>query len=499
MSFLLKNKKIFCFFLMIFVLFTPVIGYAGNCGDETKARETFFNSPNGDGVNVDGVKLPAYYLLSANKFEGVTDDFYNDAKDHLAHAETCFYYLMTQSEENLDKKTNVIPIYADAGKISLSSYKNECDPLAFVAYFNAKILTNKNLTKKEKQAYITEYASSAALSQSGNSVAFLNCLLKSIDTNTDLSTEEKEEGKEIIENSANEAQEKTDEINLTSAKAVKKKLNEYLNSNNWAQRKAAKTLISQFESKAANTVGTVLINAKKIDMLSDNGFAKQIYDLISLVGFALISFYFILGLVDKASSSQFSIEQLFRLLITAVAAKMLISSGWDIMSSFFDVGMNITEGLLEANKGLSNNIPDSVYLSMADDVKSIGNGMWACLGVIITAWPGSVLAKICSIVAQLVVWSVLIEIVVKTVLAPIAFAEVAMSGIHGSGANYLKKILVADLQFAAIVLALIISNLVATGISNADIAGDGTQVFIVNILTIFMVVKASGYVNDLVR
>lgn len=296
------------------------------------------------------------------------------------------------------------------------------------------------------------------------------------------------------------------EKNKWSAKDVKNMIALLKRDGDYAQKKAIKQLESSYENKTTMMISEIFNDVEGLNLLGNNsGEAgsnfSAVYKLFAIIGYALIALYFVIALIEKASTAQMTIEQFLHILLKVVIAKAVIENGWTFISKFYSAGLGIAQGIETVAFGSTDVITDSSYLAMADTVREIAeNGYFANIFTSFDYSGWTVLALACSFIASVVVWGLIIEIAVKSILAPLAFAEIVTSGIHGSGMRYLKRLFILDLQFAAILLTTYVC-----GIINVQISLSSTYTtalysqIIIQLVTVFSIVKASSYVNDILK
>ena len=280
----------------------------------------------------------------------------------------------------------------------------------------------------------------------------------------------------------------------------KERLNKLMMDGDTGQKLCANAIYNcYFKNNVTDLVSSVFSSISDMNVFKSSSALKTIYNAIAIFGYALVSLYFILELIEKASTSQVTLEQFGSCCIKAVLAKVVIDKGWDIMTYLFSAAMKMANSI-STGAFLSDNMDASLYAALADEIKAVEDGnFFGNVFKSLTYWGNGVIPFVCGFLAIIIMWSTLIEIVVKSLFAPIAFAEIANTGINGPGMRYLKKLLVTYLQFASILLSLwmcqyIRAQFLAVSTMNILMASLAFQ-----LITVSMMMKSASFVQDAVR
>lgn len=183
-----------------------------------------------------------------------------------------------------------------------------------------------------------------------------------------------------------------------------------------------------------------------------------IYNSVMSIGVMLLFVYFVLALVDKMSSDNFTWEQLWRQFALLLAGKYVMENGFQILELLFNIGM-ATAARISA-------LGDPSFSETAIDAAAIIEGFTesfsSFLAVIakpimmiylLVPW---LLAWIMGLCVNIICYSRVIEIYARATLAPIALSDLFHSGLNGAGWRYLKSFLATALQGALILVIGII-------------------------------------------
>lgn len=200
--------------------------------------------------------------------------------------------------------------------------------------------------------------------------------------------------------------------------------------------------------------------------------------IIIPVATMLMLIYFIIGLVDKMTSENFTWEQLFRQMCMLLVSYFLIDHALDLMALFYSVGLtfvNEIDAFMDAN-GFGNK-SDTTYVDDAKKLldeyqeKLFGDGaignFFAGFVVMIFMFIPFIAAWGVKIAVIIICYTRLIELFLRTIFAPVALADFFHQGFQGAGWRYLKNYLAVSLQGAVILcIAMLFSALISVTAPN---------------------------------
>lgn len=191
---------------------------------------------------------------------------------------------------------------------------------------------------------------------------------------------------------------------------------------------------------------------------------RTIYNTLMPIGVMLMFIYFMLALVDKLSSENFTWEHLWRQLAMLLAAKYLMEHGFELLELLSGIGISIMGKISGINgAGVSATAIDAEAMisQFRDSIGVLGYIEWigniVMFIYLLIPW---VISWIIGLCVNIICYSRVIEIYVRAAFAPIALSDFFHSGLQGGGWKYLKNFLAASLQGAIIlVIAIIYSGL----------------------------------------
>lgn len=217
-----------------------------------------------------------------------------------------------------------------------------------------------------------------------------------------------------------------------------------------------------------------IIQTLSINLFSDAGqfsnalsIVKRIHtDVVMPVALMLVFLYFMMAVVDKASSENFTWEQLWRQMIMLLVAKFLIDHGFEILELLFEIGMALAAEVSVVSDRWINN-PQNTFdaaamiesfqagLGLDDWPKFIKNILTTVImfGYLIFPW---LLSWIMRLAVSVICYTRVIEIYVRATFAPVALADFFYQGLQGGGWRYLKNFLAVCFQGALLLLIAVI-------------------------------------------
>ena len=174
----------------------------------------------------------------------------------------------------------------------------------------------------------------------------------------------------------------------------------------------------------------------------------SIYDsAIKPIGVALITLYFWMELIEKATSERFNIETVIRLLVKMIIAFVLIQYGLDIFATVVRFGNAVIDDLWAITSDPSDSL--SITADINAYVDELG---WidVLVQTVMYLLPYAA-SYIVSIIIIIQCWSRNINLLVRIVMAPIALADMYNDGPRAQGFMYIRKTIAVALQGAIMV------------------------------------------------
>lgn len=194
------------------------------------------------------------------------------------------------------------------------------------------------------------------------------------------------------------------------------------------------------------------------------------------VALMLLCIYFLVALMDKFSSENFTWEQMIRQMCMFLLGFFLIDRGFELLNLLFELGVefvNTVNGWI--NGGASGKIDGSLSDQI---IKQFNDQKFAKIGFIDDIFKFCylffpyILSWILGMCVKIICYTRLIEIYIRAAFAPIAFSDFFHNGFQGSGWRFLKAFLAVCLQGAVILCIGAVFSALMPVIFNLD--GDTT-------------------------
>ena len=216
------------------------------------------------------------------------------------------------------------------------------------------------------------------------------------------------------------------------------------------------------------------------NLLSSGGPMGPAYDavvttynkVIAPFAVMLVFIYFMIAVVEKLSSEDFSWEQLWKQMAMLLVSKILIEHGLEILQMLFGLGASLVDGFVYAAPEVEPDRKRLLLLCLAFKEGLGLTGILSALGdllLFIIIWVPWLLSWLMRLCVYIVCYSRMIELYVRVAFAPIALSDFFHSGIHSNGWRYLKDFFALCLQgFLILVIAVVYAKLFSGLISGME-------------------------------
>ncbi len=182
---------------------------------------------------------------------------------------------------------------------------------------------------------------------------------------------------------------------------------------------------------------------------------------LQAIGFGLLVLFFVVGLIKTCGnfSEVKRPEQIFKLFVRFILAKMLITYGLDLMLAIFKIIQGVVSTII-MSAGFGNPAQTVLPESIINAVESCGFfesiPLWAVTLI------GGLLVTVLSFVMILTVYGRFFKLYMYTAIAPIPLSTFAGEPTSHIGFNFFKSYIGVCLEGAIIVLGCIIFSLFAS-------------------------------------
>ena len=169
---------------------------------------------------------------------------------------------------------------------------------------------------------------------------------------------------------------------------------------------------------------------------------------IKTLAICITMLLYFMDMFGKVTEKNFSIEQFFKATLRCVTTYIFISNSIEIVGYLMDAGSSLSSSI--ASYGGYNFFTTNHKVMFINSFNSFS--IAEILSYIMNCLIPWLLSMIGSVVIQIVLISRVLEIVVLTVFAPLAIADIYREGTSSSGVQYMKRMLALGLQVAVILV-----------------------------------------------
>ena len=196
-------------------------------------------------------------------------------------------------------------------------------------------------------------------------------------------------------------------------------------------------------------------------------------DVVVPIATMLICIYFLLNVIDKMTSENFTWEQLARVMVMLVVGKFLIENSFEILTKLYDIGLEIVKMVVtELGTGDKHNADVNVamdaYKQMKEDKNGLMKVLWDIVMMFILLFPW-LLSWIMRLIVKIICYTRIIEILVRAAFSPIALSDFFQNGLAGSGWRWLKNFFAVCLQGVIIMAIALLYSAVLGGIMDSEL------------------------------
>lgn len=178
---------------------------------------------------------------------------------------------------------------------------------------------------------------------------------------------------------------------------------------------------------------------------------------LQVIAGSLIAFYFLIHLVQTTMKDRSDPDAIFKdlalcCLYAAIVANlgMLVINLADVCSNLVTVVQGGISGLWDGLGQAGNNFDTATFKQTMKDKNLIVLILDACLYMVV----GNLAAIIIQVIAKVAVYTIDIELVIRTILLPVGIAQLPDDGWRGPGGRYIKAFCGCFLQLAVVAAAL---------------------------------------------
>lgn len=294
--------------------------------------------------------------------------------------------------------------------------------------------------------------------------------------NNQYQQEKKEEEKK-----EKEAQEGID-FGVTYPDKIKKKV----------YRKVAYSLVYTVLSGNLSTTMKEAISSSGITKVIFGSTVKGFYDTVAKLGTSIVIVYFLSELLEQATRENFSLEQLFKLLLKLLIAKLLLENGFTLMQIIMNTANGLAADIVMNFKDPTNANVLTEWTETIEDA-----GIMECIFIVIQWLIPYILTFISRIAIFMVLYSRYIEMALRVAAAPIGMSDIFSHGTQSKGFQYLRKFAAVCLQTFVILIIIFVGALCQSYIMQTGGLSVVVGCLVFNLTVAGMVVKSGHIANDI--
>lgn len=181
------------------------------------------------------------------------------------------------------------------------------------------------------------------------------------------------------------------------------------------------------------------------------GIGKDIYNILKQIGIMLLCVYVLIEAMQKSMNDFSNAEFLFKCFIKLGIGVIIINNGYEIATYILNIGSEVFK-LIANELGGFNSVSKGYGICEFKEIQDMGD--WLSLLYIFAYFIPWLALSVARIVAYVICWIRIFDILMRVMFAPIGMADIMLGGLDSQGFRYLKKLGASALQ-GAIILAIV--------------------------------------------
>lgn len=255
-----------------------------------------------------------------------------------------------------------------------------------------------------------------------------------------------------------------------------------------------------FDTKSLGTSVSASLKLRSYGDIWDT--AESIYDAVCVVGSSLAVIYYLIALLDKAQSEQFSLEQFLKQTIKFTITLIILKNGLALLKYLLIFSDKLFDEIWLKTSGTSSDKICEIYTRASECDSWFLGGTVDAFGLLMEL----VIPYICMFAAKLLIminsYSRALEFFVRVAFAPIGLASLASGENTHQSLRYIKKLLAVGIQGAMIfAIVLCYASLMGSVKSSTFLSAMGAQAIyiVVAFAVIGLMSKTQSWANDLLN
>lgn len=263
----------------------------------------------------------------------------------------------------------------------------------------------------------------------------------------------------------------------------------------------------QFREAFTNILGSNLLDglSDKLTMLPSNSSAwasiRSLYgSLFVPLAWSIMLMFFMIHLVDELSYKELTPEKLFKNLAKLLLAACIVANGFTLMELFLKLGVGVVGrfSAITTSPGASSTVDELVEWAR---VETEGFKLLRCMGLSVQLFVPWIASLIMGVIVTVICYSRYLELMVKTLFAPIVLCDVFSDSYERSASiRYFRGYVSTCLQGAVIYgIGWVYSQVSADLLINPGASGMTYMLgfLAVNFAVVLLMIKSGSFAKEL--
>ena len=230
-------------------------------------------------------------------------------------------------------------------------------------------------------------------------------------------------------------------------------------------------------------------------IVTNNAIVAPIYNILAGVSVGVAVIFIYIDVIQEVLHGQDKVECFIKGLIKGIIVLLLVLLLPRILTELEKLGSALYTTLTDAIKDVST---DPANPGFQASMFSTKHNLLGFLSRVIGTFFPWLLAQISIIVAQVVAYSILIEMTIRKMFSPLAIAATCMEGPRGGGLRWFRRYVALYIRMILIcTLGYVSTALVTVIIQNLQGVSVAFGVVVVNFTVVSLMIKSSELANEI--
>lgn len=230
-------------------------------------------------------------------------------------------------------------------------------------------------------------------------------------------------------------------------------------------------------------------------LITNNAIISPVYNVLAGFAAAIAVLFIYINVIQEVIHGQDKVESFIRGLIKGIIVVILVLFLPRILTELENLGNGLYDALTGA---MSETLTDDPDIGFKASVFSEKKGLGGFLARVVGTFFPWMLAELSIIVAQVLAYSILIELTIRKMFSPLAVANISIEGFRGPGLRWFKRYIALYIRMI-IIYALSYVNTVMLTVIVQQLSGVKAAfgVIVVNFTIVSMMIKSSELANEI--